>query len=54
MIDSGSASAGMKVARQVRRNARMTRITSTAVRIRVICTSCTEARIEIRAVAQDG
>ena len=46
MIDSGSAMAGMKVARQVRRNARMTRITSTAVIISVSCTSCTESRID--------
>ena len=46
MMDSGSASAGMNVARQVRRNARMTRITSAAVRNRVTCTSCTESRID--------
>ena len=46
MIDSGRATAGMKVARQVRRNARITRITSTAVSISVICTSCTESRID--------
>ena len=52
MMDSGSARAGMKVARQVRRNARMTRMTSTAVSISVSCTSCTESRIDYRAVAQ--
>ena len=46
MMESGSASAGMNVARQVRRKARITRITSTAVRIRVICTSCTDSRID--------
>ena len=53
MIDSGSAMAGMNVARQVRRNARITRITSTAVSISVICTSCTESRIDSGPVAQD-
>ena len=47
MIDNGSAMAGMKVARQVRRNARMTRMTSTAVNIRVSCTSCTELRMDL-------
>ena len=46
MIDSGRAMAGMNVARQVLRNARITRITSTAVSISVICTSCTAARID--------
>ncbi len=53
MIDSGRATAGMKVARQVRRNARITRMTSTAVIISVICTSCTESRIDFGPVAQD-
>ena len=46
MIDSGRAMAGMKVARQVRRKARITRITSAAVSISVICTSCTASRID--------
>ena len=46
MIDSGSAMAGMKVARQVRRNARMTRMTSTAVISSVSWTSWTESRID--------
>ncbi len=46
MIERGRASAGMKVARHVRRNARITRMTSAAVSISVICTSCTDARID--------
>ena len=46
MIDSGRATAGMNVARHVRRNARITRMTSTAVMISVSCTSCTESRID--------
>ncbi len=47
MMDKGRARAGMNVARQVRRKARMTRITRHAVRISVSCTSCTASRIEI-------
>ena len=43
--DSGSATAGMKVARSERRNTKITSTTSTTDMISVICTSSTEARI---------
>ena len=44
--DNGSATAGMIVARQERRNARITSTTSTAVMISVSCTSCTDSLID--------
>ena len=45
MIDSGSATAGMIVARHERRNTQITPTTSTTESISVACTSSTEARI---------
>ena len=44
-IDSGNAMAGMMVARQVRRKARITSTTRAAVSTSVTCTSCTASRI---------
>ena len=54
VTDSGRASAGMIVARQERRKARITSTTSMAVITSVTSTSCTEFADRLRAVAQDG
>ncbi len=43
--DSGTATDGMMVAHSRRRNTKITPITRNTVRIRVNCTSCTEARM---------
>ena len=45
MMDMGSAAAGMKVAERLRRNRKITRITSTSASTSVNCTSCTESRM---------
>ena len=53
--DSGSATAGMKVARQVRRKTKITPTTSATDRISVCCTSLTEARmVSVRSVTMDS
>ena len=49
--DSGRATAGMNVARRVRRNTKITPTTSTIDSTRVRCTSVTEARmVSVRSV----
>ena len=49
--DSGSATAGMTVARALRRNRKITPTTSTMDRASVYCTSATEARmVSVRSV----
>ena len=45
-MDIGSAKLGMTVAETLRRNKKITRMTSTMVPIRVNWTSCTDSRID--------
>ena len=57
--DSGTATLGMKVAHRVRRNRKITTITSAIVSSMVNCTSCTAARVtsersETRSTCTEG